>query len=154
MLDYCYKRSFTNLGSSSGYPKERSFDSFSYLSSDAEVNPFKNWNKIFVPYCDGGLHQGSRLEPIKYKDSSLYFRGANNTLAHFAYLDKNFNLFQATEIMITGTSAGGLASYIWSNYVYDRSQHPEGVIIVPDSGLFIADFPNMYDNKTMFNFTQ
>jgi len=83
----------------------------------------------------------------------LFFRGSNNTLAHFEYLDKNFNLFASSEIVITGTSAGGLASYIWSNYVYEKASNPEGVLIIPDSGTFIIDFPNSYNNKTLLDYT-
>ena len=57
-------------------------------------------------------------------------------------------------MVITGGSAGGAAAYIWSNFIYDKVENPEGVTIVPDSGIFIGDFPNMYDNKTMFDYTQ
>ena len=121
MLDNCYKRSFTDLGSSSKYPKKQNFDTISYLSSNPDENPFYNWNRAFVPYCDGSLHQGSRLLPISYKDRNLYFRGSNNTIAHFDFLNNNFNLFKASQIIITGSSAGGLASFIWSNYVYERA---------------------------------
>jgi len=56
-------------------------------------------------------------------------------------------------LIITGTSAGGLAAFIWSNYVYERSNNKDGVLIVPDSGTFIVDFPNMYNNKTMTDYT-
>jgi len=83
----------------------------------------------------------------------MYFRGANNTLAHFKYLNDNFNLFQSNEIIITGTSAGGLASFVWSNYVYEHASHPEGVTIVPDSGTFILDFPSFYNDKTMIDYS-
>ena len=106
-----------------------------------------------MPYCDGSVHQGSRLSPINYKDRDLYFRGSNNTLAHFAYLDQQFNLFSAKNIIITGTSAGGLAAFVWSNFVYESALYPEGVLIVPDSGQFIVDFPNIYNNKTMTDYT-
>jgi O-palmitoleoyl-L-serine hydrolase len=67
-LEYCYKRSKTNLGSSLNYSAERSFDGMTYISAIAR-NPFHDWNRVFIPYCDGGVHQGSRLDPIKYKDS-------------------------------------------------------------------------------------
>jgi hypothetical protein len=46
--------------------------------------------------------------------------------------------------MITGTSAGGIASFIWSNYIYERAENPDGVLVVPDSGTFILDFKNAY----------
>jgi len=60
MIEYCYQRSFTHLGSSNNYSDSRSFDKWSYLSSDIEANPFANWTRVFIPYCDGSVHQGSR----------------------------------------------------------------------------------------------
>ena len=52
-----------------------------YLSGDEGVNPgFYNWTRIYVPYCDGAGHQGSRSFPINYRNVNLYFRGQNNTI--------------------------------------------------------------------------
>jgi hypothetical protein len=67
-IEYCYKRSFTNLGSSNDYPVSRSFNNFPFLTPDPTLNPFHTWNRVFVPYCDGSVHVGSKLDPIKYKD--------------------------------------------------------------------------------------
>lgn len=43
--------------------------------------------------------------------------------------------------MITGESAGGIATFEWSNYLYDKST-TKNVFAVPDSGLFINKYPN------------
>lgn len=153
MLEHCYRRSFTDLGSSTTYPPTRSFDNWAFLAPDDRINPFHTWNRIFIPYCDGSLHTGSKLDAIKFKDRNLYFRGSNNTIAHFNLLNEKYNLFSATNITITGTSAGGVAAFVWSNYVYERSKNPEGVLIIPDSGTMILDFPNMYNNKTLIDYT-
>lgn len=69
-------------------------------------------------------------------------------------MGKHLNASKASEIVITGGSAGGAAAYFWSNFIAEKVEHPEGVMIIPDSGIFIGDFPNMYDNKTMFDYTQ
>lgn len=42
--------------------------------------------------------------------------------------------------MITGFSAGGMASFTWANYIKDKTSHGN-VYIVPDSGIFL-DSPN------------
>jgi hypothetical protein len=68
-------------------------------------------------------------------------------------LDEKFNLFAATNITITGTSAGGVAAFIWSNYVFENAKNQDGVLIIPDSGTMILDFPNMYNNKTLIDYT-
>lgn len=60
-LESCYKRSSGNLGSSAKYPDTYDYDNKGILSTVPEVNPsFWNWTKVYVPYCDGSLHQGSR----------------------------------------------------------------------------------------------
>lgn len=88
------------------------------LSTQQQLNPvFYDWTKIFVVYCDGSEHTGTRLNPISYKDKKLYFRGHNNTLETFNFLDKEFDFYNGEAIVITGVSAGGLATYLYSNYL-------------------------------------
>lgn len=82
---------------------------------------FWDWTRIYVPYCDGSEHQGSRLNPVNYKGRDLYFRGANNSMQQFEYLNQTFGLYTADKLVITGVSAGGIATYQWSNYLYERS---------------------------------
>ena len=41
--------------------------------------------------------------------------------------------------MITGVSAGGMATYQWSNYALDHTKKAK-VFAIPDSGFFILDF--------------
>ena len=53
-------------------------------------------------------------------------------------LDKKYNLFsQATEIVVTGQSAGGLATFMWSNYIKNRALNTTKVWAIPDSGIFL-----------------
>jgi hypothetical protein len=56
--------------------------------STNEQNPFKDWTKAYLRYCDGSGHQGSRFDPIEYKDTKLYFRGHNITVAQLDRLEK------------------------------------------------------------------
>lgn len=96
---------------------------------------------------------GSKKDPVSYKERNLFFRGSNNTEAHFRIINEKFNLYSANKIIITGTSAGGVASFIWSNYVYERAINKNGILIMPDSGTMILDFPNIYNNKTIVDYT-
>jgi hypothetical protein len=52
---------------------------------------------------------------LRYKDGTLFFRGTNNTLAHLDALNKLFNFNNAEQVVVTGTSAGGIATFIWGN---------------------------------------
>jgi len=97
-----------------------------------------------IPYCDGTFHEGTRKAGIDYKNTTLYFRGSNNTLTHFDYLNKTYGLFNANKIIISGVSAGGIATFIWANYLLEQSVN-KNVYSIPDSGIFISSF---VDNDT------
>ena len=88
------------------------------LSTLAKSNPnFHDWTKIFIIYCDGSEFTGSRKDPIKFKNVSLYFRGYNNTLEQFRYMGEKFDIYNGDSIVITGDSSGGIASFIYSNHL-------------------------------------
>ena len=38
---------------------------------------------------------------------------------------------------MTGSAAGGIATYLWTNYVRDLVSYPSNVLMVPDSGIFL-----------------
>ena len=81
----------------------------------------------------------------------MYFRGANNTLQNLAFLNKTFNLYSADKIVVTGISAGGMATFMWSNYIYDQSTNKQ-VFTMPDSGLFL-DYPSPITNQSYIRAT-
>ncbi len=56
-------------------------------------------------------HQGYKKDPIKYKGRDLYFRGENNTKAILHKLIKEYGLDTAQTVLVSGCSAGGLATY-------------------------------------------
>ena len=78
-LESCFSRSKTALGSSKGYAK--TLDLGQGILSNNVNNSFKTWTKVFLKYCDGAGHQGSRPVPFYYKGASLFFRGNNITYA-------------------------------------------------------------------------
>ena len=57
----------------------------------------------------------------------------------FRYLDITYNFYNGNSIVITGVSAGGMAVYQWSNYVYNNAKGAK-VYSIPDSGFFITDY--------------
>lgn len=88
------------------------------LLSDEEGNYFKDWTKAYLKYCDGTGHQGTRSNPLSYKGASLYFRGQNVTKGQLDSLESQINLFSKVEkILVSGGSAGGLATFTWTNYI-------------------------------------
>ncbi len=57
--------------------------------------------------------------------------------SHFKWLNKTYNLFNAEKIILTGGSAGGIATYLWNNYLRSLVTNPNSVYAIPDSGLFV-----------------
>lgn len=149
-VDNCYNRSFTMFGTSTIYPPFFDFDDFGVLSTNKDKNPvFWDWTKVFAMYCDGGVHQGSRSDPISYKGKSLYFRGSKNAREQFYYLDKQFDFYNKDTIVVSGLSAGGVATYYWVDYVQNRTNTSK-VYGIPDSGMFMSDFNTPILGKQYF----
>ena len=113
-LESCLSRSKTNLGSSKNYTK--TLDVGQGILSNNANNSLKTWTKVFIKYCDGAGHQGSRANPLSYKGESLYFRGNNITYAKLNSLEQKIGLkSKATEVIVSGGSAGGLATFLWAD---------------------------------------
>jgi hypothetical protein len=87
-------------------------------------------------YCDGAFHQGNNKSPIQYKDTQLYFRGAVNTRSHIKWANNKYNLSKAEKIIVSGSSAGGMATYLWVDYFRSLVPNAKTVFGVVDSGIF------------------
>lgn len=93
-LESCYSRSNSNLGSSANYSASIDSTNMGILSADPTHNPaYHDWTRVFLKYCDGSGHQGTRSLPLTYKDKNLYFRGQNVTIGQFEAIDATHKLF-------------------------------------------------------------
>ena len=88
-------------------------------------------------YCDGSIHQGHVDKPISFKDSTLYFRGADNTRSHIKWMINKYQINKAEKVLFTGASAGGFATFIWNNYMRELMDKPENLYSVADSSIFV-----------------
>jgi O-palmitoleoyl-L-serine hydrolase len=135
-LENCYQRSKTVYGSSIYWAETRPWGGI--LSTNASLNPFATWTKVFMIYCDGAFHQGNTKEPFSYKDTDLYFRGGLNTRAHFQYIHNRFNLTNADNVILSGSSAGGISTFIWVDYLKSFVGNSRVKIhSIIDSGIFL-----------------
>jgi hypothetical protein len=136
-LESCYQRSLGDLGSSKNYPKSYNLAGWGLLAGESAVNHlYYDWTRVYVKYCTGTGHQGTKTAPVSYKGVNLYFRGHNVTIAILNGLQASHGIFnEGTEILVSGCSAGGLAAYTWTNYIYSRSKGT--VRAAPDSGMFL-----------------
>jgi len=85
------------------------------------------------------MHQGYTESPIQYKDTRLYFRGAANVRSHAKWLINTYNLADADRLVLTGVSAGGIATFIWADYFKSLMKNPQGFYSVPDSSIFLNE---------------
>ena len=148
-LESCYLRSKSGLGSSNTWGSNNSIvqetNALGYFSSDHLTNPmFWNWNKVIIKYCDGSNHQGYSEKPYVFNGVNLWFRGYNNTLSTFEHLRKNLKLFEASEIIVSGGSAGGQATYMWTSFLQDYFPKSIKFMAIPDAGLFL----DVYNNQS------
>jgi hypothetical protein len=94
------------------------------------ANPFRHYTKIFVPYCSGDVHWGSRdteyvldLGPGGLLRWTIHHRGMDNFLAVLNWLQKfgnkqyRIDLEQAHDVTVTGASAGGYGAQLAFPYV-------------------------------------
>lgn len=55
------------------------------------------------------------------------------------YLEQKYDIFNKGKIIVSGKSAGGIATYLYSDYFYEKAIKAQ-VYSVPDSGLFLTDY--------------
>jgi len=134
----CYARSKTTLGSTTAYPQTTNLDGMgTYFSSDLNVNPLMyNWNAVFMIYCDGASFSGQNYTTTIFNNTQLYYRGHLILKSIFDDLFNNRGLNQSTQVVISGCSAGGLATYLHVDWWNSRLPRTTRVVGLPDSGFF------------------
>lgn len=66
-------------------------------------NPFKDWNILFVSYCDGSVFIGDNV--VQYRDVTTYHHGLANLGAAVTAMQRTFP--NPDKILVAGSSAGG-----------------------------------------------
>lgn len=137
-MDDCLGRSKTGLGSSRGYPASASLGD-GYFSTDPTQNPLMyNWNHVLMRYCDGASFSGNAA-PTEYNGVTLHWAGKHIREAVVADLMKA-GLDKASDVMVSGCSAGGLATYLHTDQWCDAVPSAKCAGL-PDSGFFL-DYQN------------
>ncbi len=155
-LESCLQRSSTYLGSSKDLGDNGTQinlnTTLGYFSNNQDDNPkFFNWNKIGMNYCDGSNFQGYVEDAVNVNGTDLWFRGYNNSFAIFEYARKNYGLFEAEEIILSGASAGAHAIYTWAAYLQDYFPKNIKIAVLADGGFFL-DVYNTYAGCNLLRF--
>lgn len=145
----CFSRSQGILGSSSSWPAWLSqfwapeFAGFYGIMDANASNPFGDANFVWLAYCDGSSLTSNADAPVVFNGTALYMRGRAILDAHLAELESRESfLSTASAVIVSGTSAGGLATYLHASYFASRLTAPGSrAVALPDAGFF-------YDHET------
>eukprot|EP01060_Flectonema_neradi_P012159 TRINITY_DN19046_c0_g1_i1.p1 TRINITY_DN19046_c0_g1~~TRINITY_DN19046_c0_g1_i1.p1 ORF type:complete len:512 (+),score=64.73 TRINITY_DN19046_c0_g1_i1:95-1630(+) len=134
----CLHRSKSNIGSSNEWANRMSQEGM--LADSCNKNPtLCESNLVYIPYCDGGSFTGRREEPITYKGKDLHFKGYQIVISVLKYILRDGYL-NATRVLLSGDSAGGLAVELNANLIADwikeNSPYVEKVAVLVSSGFF------------------
>ena len=148
----CAARSRTSLGSSKAWGRTLGAKAVSGLMS-ASVNatgqdvgnPFGSWNFVWLAYCDGSSQTSDRADPWLVDDGTgsgnnvtLHLRGRALLDAHLHELEARYGfLSEAEEVILSGTSAGGMSAFLHASFVKSQLRAPGArLVAVPDAGFW------------------
>lgn len=145
----CDSRAKSHLGSSNYFEPSLSSASVSgLLNTNCQKNPdFCEGTNVYVPYCTGDHHVGTRSEPSA-ETWGYYFDGHHNFVAIIDMLVSKYGLGDATHILLTGASAGAIGALYHVDYLADR--FPSATVKgAPVAGWFMpgalpSDLPSIY----------
>ena len=96
------------------------------------ANPFKDWNQVYVPYCTGDVHFGTKRDAaVPNVPAKQQFVGYPNMQKFMARLAPTFRSVE--RVVLTGASAGGFGAGLNYGLVQD-SFAPVPVAVIDDSG--------------------
>lgn len=102
------------------------------LDTSDPLNPMRDWNAAFFPYCDGSLFTGDAERDYTNDGTPEIHRGLQNLSAG---LDVTANAFPApSRIVLSGTSGGGYGTVFALPLL--RKLYPDTpIIVINDSGV-------------------
>lgn len=139
----CKVRSRGPLGSTKADKPTSSLDG-GYYSMDPKENPLMyNWNAVQLRYCDGASLSGDKDTPTIVKGTPLHFRGRAILEAEIKSLLQDRGMKNATDVVVSGCSAGGLATFLhcdhWAEAIAKSTGGKAKVVCMPDSGFFLDE---------------
>ncbi|KAL3839530.1 hypothetical protein ACJIZ3_024121 [Penstemon smallii] len=135
-MSSCSARKRTKLGSSNHMELQVQF--FGILSHDPLQNPdFFNWNKVKIRYCDGSSF-ASHSDSEFRNGTKIFFRGQ---LIWDTFMDEllSIGMSKAREALLTGCSAGGLATLIHCDDFRNLLPKDANVKCLADAGFFLNE---------------
>ncbi|KAJ8511729.1 hypothetical protein OPV22_002163 [Ensete ventricosum] len=144
----CAARSKTRRGSTRYMNKLEVFSGI--LSNDSTTNPdFYDWNRVKLRYCDGASFGGD--SEFLNSTTTLYFRGKRIWKAIVLDLLPK-GLIQADKVLLSGCSAGGLATFLHCDDLTRFVPETATVKCISDAGFFldVRDVSGKYTIRSFF----
>ncbi len=96
-------------------------------------NPFRDWSFVFVPYCTGDVHLGDAVHEYS-PELSVNHVGYRNASAGMQHVIDEFG--DASEVFVTGSSAGGVPSPLMAGLLADEMPDAEVTVLADASGAY------------------
>ena len=126
------------------------------ILSNRTDSPIGEWSAVMFEYCGGSSFSSDREDPVDVNGGQIWLRERRNIDAVLAHLDALGGLLtNATDVVLTGDSAGGLGAYFHADTIADavHVNSPNAkVVSVPGAGFFL-DTPRlrgMFQNALTF----
>ncbi|CAN6905816.1 unnamed protein product [Brassica oleracea] len=142
----CVFRKTTRRGSSKFMEKALNFTGI--LSNKPQENPdFFNWNRIKLRYCDGASFSGDSQD----EDLQIFYRGKRIWQAAMEEF-MSLGMQKAEQALLSGCSAGGLASILHCDDFRERLPLSTKVKCLSDAGMFLdaVDVSGGHSLRNMF----
>jgi len=90
-------------------------------------NPFAGWTHVFIPYCTGDVHWGNAVKEYGSGNNkfTINHKGFINAASAIGWIERN--LEAPEKITVTGCSAGGYGSIVWSAWLMEK--YPESQVL-------------------------
>ncbi|CEM19426.1 unnamed protein product [Vitrella brassicaformis CCMP3155] len=154
VTDHCALRATTPYGTSRLAPNLVDMEeSSAYFNRDAKANPlFHDWNYVWIWYCDGSSYSSNLKDKVVYTKEDgqpvdLYFKGHGLLVDIFEDLLENQGMNGATDVVISGCSAGGLGVLLNVDWLGKLLPEKTFVTALPDSGFFLEWFAPAANTK-------
>lgn len=99
---------------------------------DEADNPFTDWSWVAVPYCTGDMHLGDNS--ATYGDLTIEHNGLVNGRRAIEEMIARFP--DATEVFVTGSSAGGVATPLYAGLIAEQYTDAHIVSLADASGAY------------------
>eukprot|EP00040_Diaphanoeca_grandis_P017723 m.92926 g.92926 ORF g.92926 m.92926 type:complete len:430 (-) comp26585_c1_seq1:267-1556(-) len=127
------------------------------LGENCTTNPdFCEWNFVFLHYKDGASFGSNRVDPIMVKngkaEAKMWMRGRPSFNAIIAHLHSAYGMTEATEVILSGGSAGGLAVFYNLDHLGSLLGPNVKLTGMPDAGFFLdaQDTSGVYSYRNNF----